>query len=128
MPSLRVLRGPGTTKVFRLVDVETQSGHIATIGRDERTCDICLAPRTISRQHARISKQGDAYMLEDQEITKRQTKPQTGSCLHCHASIMPLYRELGDGDAMAGFEKTYQMSYKELNTMLHDSGHAHPVS
>jgi nitrite reductase (cytochrome c-552) len=30
------------------------------------------------------------------------TKPQTGSCLHCHASVMPLYRELGDGDAMAG--------------------------
>jgi nitrite reductase (cytochrome c-552) len=73
-------------------------------------------------------RRGHAYMLEDQEITKRQTKPQSGSCLHCHASIMPLYRALGDGDAMAGFEKTYQMSYKELNTMLHDSGHAHPVS
>ena len=73
-------------------------------------------------------RRGHAYMLEDQEITKRQTKPQTGSCLHCHASIMPLYRELGDGDAMAGFEKTFQMSYQELNSMLHESGHAHPVS
>ena len=73
-------------------------------------------------------RRGHAYMLEDQEITKRQTKPQTGSCLHCHASIMPLYRALGDGDAMAGFEKTYKMSYQELNTMLHESGHACPVS
>lgn len=67
-------------------------------------------------------------MLYDQEQTERLTKPQSGSCLHCHASVMPLYRELGDGDAIAGFEATHQMSYQELNTMLHDMGHAHPVS
>jgi nitrite reductase (cytochrome c-552) len=41
---------------------------------------------------------------------------------------MPLYRALGDGDAMAGFEKTYQSSYQELNSKLHEMGHAHPVS
>lgn len=29
---------------------------------------------------------------------------------------------------MAGFEKSYQFSYKELNGMLHESGNAHPVS
>ncbi len=73
-------------------------------------------------------RRGHAYMLVDQEITKRQTKPQSGSCLHCHASIMPVYRQLGDGDAMKGFEKTYQMPYQELNDLLHESGHAHPVS
>ena len=73
-------------------------------------------------------RRGHAYMLLDQEQTKRLTKPQSGSCLHCHASIMPLYRELGGGDAMVGFEKTYAMSYQELSTMLHESGHAHPVS
>ncbi|MBN1586209.1 MAG: ammonia-forming cytochrome c nitrite reductase subunit c552 [Candidatus Omnitrophica bacterium] len=73
-------------------------------------------------------RRGHAYMLEDQEKTQRQTKPQSGSCLHCHASVMPLYRALGNGDAMAGFEKTYKMSYKELNAMLHESGHGHPVS
>lgn len=73
-------------------------------------------------------RRGHAYMLHDQEATQRLTKPQTGSCLHCHASVMPLYRELGDGDAMAGFEMTHQMSYQDLNTMLHQSGHAHPVS
>jgi len=48
--------------------------------------------------------------------------------MHCHAAIMPLYRRLGDGDADAGFEKSYQYSYKELNKMLHDSGDAQPVS
>jgi nitrite reductase (cytochrome c-552) len=73
-------------------------------------------------------RRGHAYMLSDQEATKRLTKPQTGSCLHCHASVMPLYRALGDGNAMAGFEKTHTLSYQALNTMLHESGHAHPVS
>ncbi len=71
---------------------------------------------------------GHAYMLHDQEATERLTKPQTGSCLHCHASVMPLYRELGGGDAIAGFDMTYKMSYQELNTRLHESGHAHAVS
>ena len=49
-------------------------------------------------------RRGHAYMLADQEATKRLTKPQTGSCLHCHASVMPLYRELGNGDATKGLE------------------------
>lgn len=73
-------------------------------------------------------RRGHAYMLQDQEATERLTKPQSGSCMHCHASIMPVYRELGDGDVMAGFEKTHQMSYQELNKMVHDMGHDHPVS
>jgi nitrite reductase (cytochrome c-552) len=73
-------------------------------------------------------RRGHAYMLADQEATKRLTKPQSGSCLHCHASIMPLYRNLGGGDAMAGFEKSYQLSYQELNRKLHDIGHARAVS
>ena len=73
-------------------------------------------------------RRGHAYMLQDQEETERQTKPQSGSCMHCHASIMPLYRKLGDGDAAKGFAATHAIPYKELNKMLHDSGHAHPVS
>jgi nitrite reductase (cytochrome c-552) len=73
-------------------------------------------------------RRGHAYMLADQEATKRLTKPQTGSCLHCHASIMPLYRELGDGDAAKGLAVSYKYSYQDLSKKLHDSGHAHPVS
>ena len=73
-------------------------------------------------------RRGHAYMLEDQEQTQRLTKPQSGSCLHCHASVMPLYRALGGGDATAGFEKTYAMSYQEASGALHDIGHAFPVS
>ncbi len=73
-------------------------------------------------------RRGHAYMLEDQEQTLRQTKPQSGSCLHCHASVMPLYKELGNGDAVKGFEESYKYSYKDLNQKLKDAGQAHPVS
>jgi nitrite reductase (cytochrome c-552) len=73
-------------------------------------------------------RRGHAYMLEDQEQTARQSRPQTGSCLHCHASVMPLYRKLGDGDAIRGFEQTHAIPYKELNAQLHALGNAHPVS
>jgi nitrite reductase (cytochrome c-552) len=41
---------------------------------------------------------------------------------------MPVYRELGGGDAMKGFEGTNKLSYQELSKKLHDSGHGHPVS
>lgn len=73
-------------------------------------------------------RRGHAYMLQDQEETERHQVPQSGSCLHCHASVLPLYRALGDGDVIAGFEKTYAMSYQETNAMLHDMGHGHAVS
>lgn len=73
-------------------------------------------------------RRGHAYMLVDQENTERISKPQSGSCLHCHASVMPVYRALGDGDAMLGFERSYQFSYQDLNAKLHEMGHAHPVS
>ncbi|MBT3293950.1 MAG: ammonia-forming cytochrome c nitrite reductase subunit c552 [Verrucomicrobia bacterium] len=73
-------------------------------------------------------RRGHAYMLEDQEQTKRQNVPLSGSCLHCHASIMPLYRKLGDGDAAKGMDETHKMSYKDTNKMLHEMGLGHPVS
>lgn len=73
-------------------------------------------------------RRGHAYMLQDQEDTERHKAAQSGSCLHCHGSVMPIYRKLGDGDAIKGFEKTNSMSYQELNKMLHDEGHGHPVS
>jgi nitrite reductase (cytochrome c-552) len=73
-------------------------------------------------------RRGHAYMLQDQENTLRQTKPQTGSCLHCHASIIPLYKELGGGDVIKGFEGTYKIAYKDLDKKLHDSGHGQTLS
>ncbi len=73
-------------------------------------------------------RRGHAYMLDDQEQTKRLTKPQTGACLNCHVSIMPIYRDLGNGDAMLGYEKAHKFSYQELSAKLHESGHAHTVT
>lgn len=41
-------------------------------------------------------ERGHAYMLEDQDITERvQIVQQPGSCLHCHASVLPAYRQQG---------------------------------
>ena len=73
-------------------------------------------------------RRGHAYMLSDQEQTKRLGKPQSGSCLHCHASVMPLYRQMGGGDAMKGFELSSTLTYQDMSAKLHESGHAHPVS
>lgn len=80
---------------------------------------------------------GHAYMLSDQEVTKRITDfKQSGACLHCHASIIPTYRRIGMqemGEAvtvqtlgadfhaeavMAGFQKTSRMPYNELHAEL----------
>src|SRR5262245_60835430 len=73
-------------------------------------------------------RRGHSYMLSDQEATGRLQKPQSGSCLHCHASIVPTYRELGGGDVMVGLEKSAKMSYQGLHEELKRAGHAHPVS
>ncbi len=41
-------------------------------------------------------RRGHAYMLFDQENTKRVLdKPQTGACIQCHASAVPTWRRLG---------------------------------
>jgi nitrite reductase (cytochrome c-552) len=73
-------------------------------------------------------RRGHAYMLADQEATQRLTKPQSGSCLHCHASIMPLYRKLGNGDVFKGMDETAKHTYQEVRQMLQDTGNNHPVS
>jgi nitrite reductase (cytochrome c-552) len=40
---------------------------------------------------------GHAYTLHDQDHTERVLqRPQPGACLHCHASIMPAYRYMGE--------------------------------
>ena len=69
-------------------------------------------------------ERGHAYMLEDQTLTGRQqASPQAGTCVHCHASVWVPYRELGDGDLIAGFEKMNKMPYAEAREHVE-----HPVS
>ncbi|HVT80567.1 MAG TPA: ammonia-forming cytochrome c nitrite reductase subunit c552 [Phycisphaerae bacterium] len=73
-------------------------------------------------------RRGHAYMLSDQEMTKRVTeRPQPGNCLHCHASIIPTYRRLGDGDVMAGFNKVAKLTYQDAHAEVVKTGSSNPT-
>ncbi len=82
-------------------------------------------------------RRGHAYMLYDQEQTERVLqRPQAGACLHCHASVIPMYRRLGleamgqpaDEEALAagfnwpavmrGFEEASKLTYAEAHAEL----------
>jgi nitrite reductase (cytochrome c-552) len=87
-------------------------------------------------------RRGHAFMLFDQEQTKRNVPAeakQSGNCLHCHASIMPLYRKLGkeaapqasaEQQVAAGLVKVSEMSYWDAHKALGDltGGKPHPVA
>jgi nitrite reductase (cytochrome c-552) len=73
-------------------------------------------------------RRGHAYMLEDQQITKRVTeRSQPGSCMQCHSSIIPTYRRLGDGDVQKGFVKLGGMTYQDARKEVDDTGSMNPV-
>ncbi len=70
---------------------------------------------------------GHAYMLYDQGVTERVTKkPQSGACLHCHASTTVLYRKVGlealgrpaDSESLAASFDTQAVvrGFEELST------------
>jgi len=80
---------------------------------------------------------GHAYMLYDQRVTERVTKrPQSGACLHCHASATVAYRRIGleamgrpaDEAALArefdmpavirGFEEVSRKPYAEVLALV----------
>lgn len=62
-------------------------------------------------------ERGHAYMLDDQTLTRRQeVAEQPGTCIHCHASMVVPYRELGDGDLRAGFDRLNAMTYDEARS------------
>ncbi len=68
-------------------------------------------------------KRGHAYMLEDQTFTQRHKKQQYGNCMNCHASMYTTYKQLGEGDIQAGFEKVNTMVYQEARKLVE-----HPVT
>lgn len=75
---------------------------------------------------------GHAFTLHDQDHTQRVLqRPQPGACLHCHASVMPLYRFVGEGDVMAGFVEVSGMEWEEARFLRDPEGEflvEHPVS
>ena len=87
-------------------------------------------------------RQGHAHMLDDQRMTKRVTeRPQSGACLHCHASNVVAYRQAGvqagapgtvdepfnsphaRAQLMKGFENIGKLSYAEATKLV-----SHPVA
>jgi nitrite reductase (cytochrome c-552) len=77
-------------------------------------------------------RRGHVYSLFDQEQTRRVTeRQQPGACLHCHASILPLYRFAGQGDIQKGFETISVMPYQKALAMVDDKGQPlvqHPMA
>jgi nitrite reductase (cytochrome c-552) len=86
-------------------------------------------------------RRGHAHMLSDQQVTKRNVRSeakQSGNCLHCHSSIMPLYRKLGrealpEGtraeQVRKGLDLVGEMTYWEAHDLLEETtGGPHPVS
>ncbi|HET9251462.1 MAG TPA: ammonia-forming cytochrome c nitrite reductase subunit c552 [Candidatus Eisenbacteria bacterium] len=69
-------------------------------------------------------ERGHAYMLTDQDETRRVLeRPQPGACVHCHASVIPAYRKLGNGDVMKGFDVMNAMTRIEARTHV-----SHPIA
>jgi len=69
-------------------------------------------------------ERGHAYMLSDQDQTRRVTeRPQPGTCLHCHSAVMPAYRKVGGGDLMKGFDLLNAMTWQEARQYV-----SHPIS
>ena len=67
---------------------------------------------------------GHAYSLKDQDETERtKQRPQPGSCLQCHASIIPAYRKMGGGDILKGFELVSAMPFAQARKLVD-----HPIA
>jgi nitrite reductase (cytochrome c-552) len=83
-------------------------------------------------------RRGHAFMLLDQEKSRRVTeRPQPGSCLHCHASLIPTLVRLGGGDPAApswsaaqidaGFRKLSAMPYEAARAEVIRTGSRDPI-
>ncbi len=73
-------------------------------------------------------ERGHAYMLSDQEETRRVTeKPQPGACLHCHANVIPAYQKVGlENGAPAGPENRQAQimkGFEIVNSMPYSMAH-----
>lgn len=69
-------------------------------------------------------ERGHAYMLVDQEFTKRQEfAKQPGACINCHASTYVPMLKAGNGDLDKGFHALNKLPYLEARAQV-----KHPVS
>ncbi len=68
-------------------------------------------------------RRGHAYMLEDQTFTERQEFNPPGACLNCHASMVTVYNQAGNGDMMKGFQAINHTKYADARKLA-----KHPVA
>src|SRR5579872_1040999 len=68
-------------------------------------------------------RRGHAYMLDDQTFTGRQQANPPGACLNCHASMVTVYNQAGNGDMFKGFQAINHMKYTEARQFA-----KHPVA
>ena len=68
-------------------------------------------------------RRGHAYMLDDQTFTARQQGNPPGACLNCHASMVTVYNQLGNGDMFKGFAVVNHMKYMDVRQYA-----KHPVA
>ena len=69
----------------------SQEGLI--IGRDSKSCDLCINDQSVSRRHAKLSKRGENILIEDLDSTNgiqingRPLKPGSSSELPFEGEI-----------------------------------------
>ncbi|HLJ30136.1 MAG TPA: ammonia-forming cytochrome c nitrite reductase subunit c552 [Candidatus Angelobacter sp.] len=68
-------------------------------------------------------RRGHAYMLDDQTFTGRQQANPPGACLNCHASMVTVYNQVGNGDMFKGFQAINHMTYMQARQYA-----KHPVA
>jgi nitrite reductase (cytochrome c-552) len=62
--------------------------------------------------------------IEHSMDTERQKAvKQPGACINCHASVVGIFQQMGNGDMVAGFQKVNSMPYFDVRKLV-----KHPVS
>jgi nitrite reductase (cytochrome c-552) len=157
-------KAEATQHVFRVVDVDDNTVDPAVWGKNyprqydsyKRTVDVERTKHGGSDAFQKLDQdtrwreifkgyafavdyreeRGHAYMLKDQDETERVTHfKQPGSCLHCHAAVIPAYIQAGlkagipagpenrEAQIQKGFEELCAMPYADARKLV-----AHPVT
>jgi steroid delta-isomerase-like uncharacterized protein len=97
---LIVEKGPEAGETFEL------DRDVIIIGREKQSVDVMIADPAVSRRHARLTRQGNSYTIED-------LKSSNGTFLNSQRISVPVL--LSDGDVIE-LGKAVRLSYQDLET------------
>jgi steroid delta-isomerase-like uncharacterized protein len=80
---------------------------VIVIGREEQSVDIAIADPAVSRHHARLTRQGDTYTIED-------LKSSNGTFVNSQRISAPVLLAKGD---IIDLGKAVRLSYQSLETV-----------